>query len=60
MTMKLVGSTSGYDFYIGRTLEKNMYNIVPSGSKPPSGGYYYKEYIEEIKHVRFSDIKASK
>lgn len=50
MTLQISGF--GYDYYVGRDEEgKLFYNIVPTGSKPPSAGYYSKEYIVKMKKV---------
>ena len=46
--MKKVHTADGYDFYIGNDPHVDslkLYNIVPEGSPPPSGGYYTIEYI---------------
>lgn len=52
--MKKVNTAKGYDFYIGyddKEESKPFYNIVPSGSQPPNGGYGSPEYIAHIKKV---------
>jgi mannose-6-phosphate isomerase-like protein (cupin superfamily) len=54
LIMKKVESHDGYDFYIGKDNQNTLYNIVPKGQKIPEGGYRNKEYIEKIKHVKFS------
>ena len=49
--MKKVNTANGYDFYIGKDNEKNIwyYNIVPKGSPAPEGGYYSKQHIAGVK-----------
>ena len=49
---KLVNSAGDYDFYAG-TDDRNrpLYNIIPKGDKIPTGGYYDKDYISNIKGV---------
>ena len=50
--MRLVTSKFNYDFYIGMDKKgKPFYNIVPSGSPKPNGGYGSSEYIAKIKEV---------
>jgi hypothetical protein len=51
--MKKVNTANGYDFYVGKDKEKNIwyYNIVPQGSPSPAGGYYSKHHIASIKKV---------
>ena len=56
--MKLVEKNfNGYDFYIevGNGIVGDLYNIVPTGSEPPKGGYKARNYIEKIKGVKFPD-----
>ena len=43
------GSFKGYDFYEGTDGNTKVYNMVPEGSEPPSGGYIHYEYITKIK-----------
>lgn len=47
----------GYDFYIEAGLgdRQTKWNIVPTGSPAPEGGYFNRQYIEKIKGVRFPD-----
>ena len=54
--MEKVNTAKGYDFYIGKDKEKNIwyYNIVPEGSQAPGGGYYSKNHIASIKGVSVS------
>jgi hypothetical protein len=54
MEMEKIESKNGYDFYIGIAYCEPVYNIVPAGSQLPAGGYYSKEYIENIKGVKFN------
>lgn len=53
--MKKVDSYGGYDFYIctGTGDRPTLYNIVPTGSKPPHGGYPDRRYIEKVKNTKF-------
>ena len=55
MIMTLVDTIGGYDFYVGRSGTRRVYNIVPHSSKAPRGGYLCMEYIEKIKGVKFPD-----
>ncbi len=50
--MRLVVSKFNYDFYIGINKKgEPFYNIVPTGSHKPNGGYGSSEYIAKIKGV---------
>mgnify|MGYP003512616960 FL=1 len=49
MQLTLLKTLRGYDFYIGDDNGKKVYNIVPTGSDAPVGGYYAKEYICQVK-----------
>jgi hypothetical protein len=55
--LEKVGSTREYDFYKSAADDSfdcgAIYNIVPSGSKAPDGGYRRRQYIEEVKGVKF-------
>jgi hypothetical protein len=51
--MLIVKRTDKHDLYIGSIGKKKIYNIVPKNSNKPNGGYYKKEWIENIKGVRF-------
>lgn len=53
----LVGRTDKYDFYEGEDGGRAYWNIVPSGSEAPTGGYRGKEHIEQVKGVKFSEAK---
>lgn len=49
---KLVNSAGDYDFYVGTdNRDQPLYNVIPKGEKIPTGGYYDKEYISNIKNV---------
>ncbi len=42
-----VKTENGYDFYIGKTYNgTKFYNFAPEGSKPPTGGFFDRDYIE--------------
>jgi hypothetical protein len=50
--MRKVLTLNRYDYYIGRDTDgKYYYNIVPSGSEAPGGGYYNKSFIARLKGV---------
>lgn len=54
--MKLIETKNGYDLYKG-TDEKGreFFNIVPTGTSAPNGGYYNRNTIESIKQVKFNE-----
>lgn len=53
----LVGRTDKYDFYEGEDGGGAYWNIVPSGSEAPTGGYRGKDHIERVKGVKFSEAR---
>lgn len=57
--LKLVNTAKGYDFYIGKDGKSTIYNIVPAGSKAPTGGYPNPTAIAKIKRVDTSLFKES-
>ena len=48
---------NGYDFYLTPCIGDRpaLYNIVPTGSPTPEGGYRSMGWIEKIRGVRFPD-----
>lgn len=46
-----VETHDGYDFYRG----DRLWNIVPEGSQAPTGGYSSRDFIEEVKRVKFKE-----
>jgi len=57
MSLTKVHSDDKYDYYLSPAFGNNqaLYNIVPKGSKPPTGGYRNMQYIENIKHAKFPE-----
>lgn len=55
--MYKVDSYGGFDFYMipAKGNMNALWNIVPTGSKAPEGGYRNREYIERIKGIKFPD-----
>lgn len=55
--LNLVHRGATHDFYLRCALgdSEALYNIVPSGSPAPGGGYKNMRYIEKVKGVRFPD-----
>lgn len=53
-TMTLVKQSAKYDFYQLEDAEGTWWNIVPTGSPAPRGGYKSQAYIEKIKHEQFT------
>ena len=52
--MECVKTENGYDFWTGYDGNGDQFfNIIPANSPPPLGGYYDREYIENIKHQTF-------
>ena len=50
--MKQVNKWGGYTYYLG--CDENgvaYYNICPSNQSAPTGGYYSRSYIVNIKNV---------
>jgi len=59
--MKHIHTDDKYDYYLGYggvTGNSPIYNIVPKGSEPPSGGYFGRTYIEGIKGVKFPKVQS--
>jgi hypothetical protein len=54
--MTLIERGVTYDFYTqAKPGEQSLWNIVPTGSPAPTGGYKNRQYIERIKGVKFPD-----
>jgi hypothetical protein len=55
--MRKVDSYGGYDFYLKPAIgnDRALYNILPTGSPAPEGGYRDMQYIELIKGIKFPD-----
>ena len=54
--MLKIATFGGYDYYkaeqrTGKKKGERYYNIVPTGSPAPKGGYYSHEFICKVKNV---------
>jgi hypothetical protein len=49
--MTYIKTVNIYDLYIGTDKKEPYYNAVPTGSPPPKGGYYSKEFIIRVKNL---------
>lgn len=59
-TTELVKTDNHYDFYVITCHNgRKLYNIVPRGSNPPSGGYGRRSWIESVKGVIFGETETT-